>query len=234
MSVYSEIYFHKKEREERYNAYGVLHPEMKADEVVWRVNNDLDFEKYAVNTVVEDGDDILVLVNKYFSLPSDYVPSDLVEADGVLMRRVTAEAYERMKNQAKAEGFSVSVSSAYRSIDEQIAVYKRFLEKDPQEIVDKTVARPCHSEHHTGLAIDVQGSIPGGRNIHLTPEAKWVRENCHRFGFILRYLPETTEITGYASEPWHLRFVGEEVSRDITEKNINTFEEYCERYIKNK
>ena len=67
-----------------------------------------------------------------------------------------------------------------------------------------------------------------------TPEGPWVRDNCHRFGFILRYLPEIEEITGYASEPWHLRYIGVEESTDMKEKNIASFEEYRERYLKGK
>lgn len=229
--MYNEITFFKAENEERYKEYAAKNPEMRADEIVWRVNSHLDKEKYAFDVLVSGQDDLHIIVNKYFKLPDDYCPSDLVETDGQLMRKDTAKAYIQMRDAAKEEGFSISVTSAYRSIDMQRKLYNKFLLDDPAHIVDETCARPGYSEHHTGLAIDVQGSIPGGRNIIKTPEAAWVKENCYKFGFILRYLPEIVDITGYASEPWHLRYVGVEVSTDMRERNIKSFEEYRERFL---
>lgn len=229
---YKNISFFEFDNEERYKEYAVINPEMTAEEIVWRVNNNLDKEKYKFDILISDSDNLYVIVNKYFKLPEDYCPHDLVEVDGSLMRTVTANAYILMRDAAQTEGFSVSVSSAYRSIEDQQRLYNKFLLKNPAHIVDETCARPGYSEHHTGLAIDVQGSIPGGRNIGKTPEAAWVKENCHKFGFILRYLPEIVEITGYASEPWHLRYVGVQVSTDMKERNIKSFEEYKERFLK--
>lgn len=233
MQEYTTIPFADPQNEERYAAYAALHPNMAADEVVWRVNNHLDREHYTVNALVTDVDDLCLIVNKYFRLPDDYAPTDLVEVDGRVMGKVTAEAYVQMRDTAKAEGFSVSVSSAYRSIADQQAIYAKFLaEEGSVEEVDKTCARPGHSEHHTGLAIDVQGRIPGGHNIVGTPEAAWVKENCHRFGFILRYQPEIVDVTGYASEPWHLRYVGVDISTDMKDRGIKSLEEYRERVWK--
>lgn len=231
---YSKIEFYVPENQERYNMFSALNPDMEAEEIVWRVNNNLDKEKYQFDVEVSDGNDLYVIVNKYFKLPPDYCPSDLVEVDGSLMRKETAEAYAKMRDTAREEGFSIRVTSAYRSIEEQQSLYNKFLLDDPAEVVDETCARPCYSEHHTGLAVDVEGSIEGGRNISKTPEAKWVKDNCHTFGFILRYLPEIVEITGYASEPWHLRYIGVEASMDMKEKNIKSFEEYRERFLKTK
>ena len=232
MAVYSKIEFSIPENEERYNQYASNNKDMDAEEVVWRVNNNLDKEKYKFDVNVADGDDLYVIVNKYFKLPQDYCPKDLVEVDGSLIRKEAAEAYIKMRDAAKKEGFFIRVTSAYRSIEDQQKLYEKFTLSEGKEHVDETCARPCYSEHHTGLAVDVEGSIKGGRNICKTPEAAWVRENCHKFGFILRYLPETVEITGYASEPWHLRYIGIAASSDMTKKNIKSFEEYKERFLK--
>ena len=229
---YSEIPFSYPENEQRYAEYASLNPGMCAEDVVWRVNNNLDKEKYKFDIPVSGYDDLYIIVNKYFKLSSDYCPPDLVEADGCLMRSFVAEAYMRMRDAASAEGFSVSVTSAFRSCKDQENIYNRMLADSTVEEVDKTCARPCYSEHQTGMAIDVQGSIPGGRNIHKTPEAAWVVENCCKFGFILRYLPEIVEITGYASEPWHLRYIGTEASLDMKKKGIQSFEEYKERFLR--
>ena len=203
---YSNISFFESDNEERYKKYAIMNPEMNEEEIVWRVNNNLDKERYKFDVIVSDCNNLYVIVNKYFKLPEDYCPPDLVEVDGSLMREAVAEAYIKMRDTAQKEGFSIRVTSAYRSIEDQQKLYNKFLLNDSKEVVDETCARPCYSEHHTGLAVDVEGSIKGGRNISKTPEAKWVRENCHKFGFILRYLPEIVEITGYASEPWHLLF----------------------------
>ena len=230
---YTAIPFAEPQNQERYTAYAALHSDMAADEVVWRVNNHLDREYYTVNELVTDLDDPCFIVNKYFRLPDDFVPADLVEVDGSPMCRVTADAYVKMRDAAKAEGLSLSVSNAYRSLALQQETYAKFLALEGSvEETDKTCARPGHSEHHTGLALDVQGSIPGGRNIGKTPEGPWVRENCHRFGFILRYQPEIVDVTGYASEPWHLRYVGTEISNDMKNRGIKSLEEYRERVWK--
>ena len=231
---YSTIAFFNPENAERYKEYAAINPDMKADEIVWRVNNNLDKEKYNFDVPVFDYNNSYIIVNKYFKLPEDYCPPDLVNADGCLMRKDTADAYTRMRDAADSEGFSISVTSAYRSVNEQKMLYDKFLRDDPASVVDETCARPCYSEHHTGMAIDVQGSIPGPRNISNTPEAAWIKENCFKFGFIIRYLPEIVEITGYASEPWHLRYVGVDVSTDMRERNIKSFEEYSERFLKTK
>ena len=228
----SQIPFFDIENVERYAQYGANHPDMAADEVVWRVNNHLDKEKYGFDVLVEDCHSLYVLVNKYFKLPDDFCPKDLVDVDGILMRSDAALAFTQMRDKAKAEGFSINAVNAYRSLEEQQNMYDYFCSTQSPELADASCARPGYSEHHTGLAIDIEGSIPGGRNIHKTPEAAWVRKNCYQYGFIVRYLPETVEITGSMAEPWHLRYVGKEVSRDMREKNINTFEEYRERFLK--
>lgn len=227
---FSNIYFYIPQNEERYINYAGLNPEMDAEDVVWQVNNYLDKEKYSFDVPVSDFDDPCLIVNKFFKLPLDYVPNGLTEVDGALMCQNVAEAYIKMRDAAKKEGYSIKVTSAYRSSDEQMATYNRFLETLTPKEVDQSVARPGHSEHQTGLAVDIEGSIPGGRNIHLTPEAKWLKDNSYKFGFILRYLPETTFITGYASEPWHFRYVGVDISTDIYNKGIKTLEEYVQRF----
>lgn len=223
----------KIENEKRYQEYALKNPEMNREEVVWRVNNNLDKEKYCADILVTDTDSLFVIVNKYYKLPLDYKPFDLVEVDGALMRKIVAEAYIKMRDTAKSEGFRIKVTSAFRSAEVQQATYNKFLVGSTVEEVDKTVARPGYSEHQTGLAVDIEGSIEGGRNISKTPEAAWLKENCYKFGFILRYQPEIVDITGYASEPWHFRYVGVEVSYDMKEKNIMSFEEYRERFLNN-
>jgi len=229
---YLKLSYFNEKNSERYEEYASIHTDMTAEEVVWRVNVNLDKEKYCFDVPVSGYDNPYIIVNKHFKLPEDYCPPDLVMVDERLMRKATADAYIRMRDAAKSEGFNIKVTSAYRSIDVQKTLYEKRLINAPASVVDETCARPGYSEHHTGMAIDIQGSIPGGDNIAKTPEAAWVRENCFKYGFIIRYLPETVEITGYASEPWHLRYVGEEVSMDMQAKGIKSFEEYAAKFLK--
>lgn len=234
VSNYSKIDFFIAENEERYKEYADINPYMDVDEIVWRVNNHLDKGKYQFIEEVSNGDDICVIVNKYFKLPDSYCPSELIESDGLLMRKEVAENFIKMRDEARKEGFFLKITSAYRSIEEQKSIYEERISMDTVAIVDETCARPGHSEHHTGLAIDVEWPVPEGTELSQTPETAWVRENGPRFGFIVRYLPETVEITGYASEPWHLRYIGVQASVDMKEKNITSFEEYRERFLRRK
>jgi len=227
---FSDVYFYIPQNEQRYKDYACLNPNMDTEDVVWHVNSYLDKEKYSFDVEVTNFDDPCIIVNKFYKLPLDYCPKDLTTADGIEMRKNAAEAYIKMKEAAKSEGYSICVTSAFRSAKTQQETYDKFLETLTPKEVDESVARPGYSEHQTGLAVDIEGSIPGGRNIHLTPEAKWLKDNSYKFGFILRYLPETTFITGYASEPWHFRYVGVDISTDIHNKNIKTLEEYVQRY----
>lgn len=94
---------------------------------------------------------------------------------------------------------------------------------DGKQMADKYVAKAGFSEHQTGLAIDLTNEdryfVKG------TNEAEWLENNCYKYGFIIRYPEGKESITGVAYEPWHIRYVGEEVSRYIYENNI-TLEEY--------
>lgn len=101
------------------------------------------------------------------------------------------------------------VRSAYRSYDEQADVYAYWVALLGQEQADLISARPGHSEHQLGLAVDVAGpSCDGWDCFGDTPEGRWVAANAHRYGFIIRYPEGGTPVTGYAYEPWHLRYVG--------------------------
>jgi D-alanyl-D-alanine carboxypeptidase len=93
------------------------------------------------------------------------------------------------------------------------------------------VALPGKSEHALGLALDLISNQYSelDEKQQTTAEAKWLAENCYKYGFILRYPPEKTNITGIVYEPWHYRYVGEEHAAKITERGI-TLEEYIQEY----
>ena len=178
-------------------------------------------------------DDNLTLVNKTYKLDKDYEPDDLVTVNSnyvthgnVTMRAEAYRAFEQMRETAKAEGLTLNISTAYRSYSTQKRLYTGYLNSSSQKVVDTFSARPGHSEHQLGVAADFAAGQKRLENFTGTPEQKWMQENAYKFGFILRYLPDKVDITGYKYESWHYRYVG-----NIAEKIKNSglcLEEYLE------
>ena len=229
---YEKLDYYKAFNLDRYEEYADANPNMSVEDVVWRVNANLDMPMYESDIIVSGYDNLKMIVNKYYKVPEGYRPPDLEKFDGHELRKVAGEAYERMRDAAKAEGYSIHIVSGYRSVEYQSNLYNRYLAEDTPENVDRYSARPGYSEHHTGLAMDIFGTNCSElRDFENSPEYPWVRDNCHKYGFIIRYLEETESITGYESEPWHLRYVGTDVSTDMKEKGINNYEEYYAKYV---
>ena len=151
--------------------------------------------------------------------------------DGQSITPATADAYKRMKADAAAQGLSILAASTYRSVEYQQNLYNSYLNSDPREVVDTYSARAGYSEHHTGMAIDFIGSFGSLNDFENTPEYPWVRDNCHRYGFIIRYTTANQWITGYKNEPWHLRYIGVDAATDMKVKGVSSFEEYRVKYI---
>ena len=159
--------------------------------------------------------DGVLVVNKTYSLPADYYPGGLTsECDA---------AYDQMKAAAAKEGLSLYISSGFRSYDTQDVIYNRYVANDGKANADRYSARPGHSEHQTGLAIDLNGVSDSFGD---TAEGKWVAAHAHEYGFILRYPKGKEAQTGYMYEPWHIRYVGVEVATKIFESDGQCLEEY--------
>ncbi len=164
----------------------------------------------------------MILVNKQYGLPQDYVPSDLTPvnvtfAEGVVeskkqMRAEAARALEDMFAAAKEDGIELLGISGYRSYYTQKKIYEKRLEEAGEKHVSRYNAKPGHSEHQTGLAMDVgvEGYTDLTERFANTPAYRWLKKNAHLYGFIIRYPENGEEETGYAFEPWHVRYVGEE------------------------
>ena len=197
---------------------------------MWQVNANLDKPFYGYDVPVEDISDPLVIVNKYYKVDSAQEP-ELTTADGYSMTPATAKAYLKMKKAAADEGLSILAASTYRSVEYQKNLYNSYLNSDPREVVDTYSARAGYSEHHTGMAIDFIGSFGSLNDFENTPEYPWVRDNCHRYGFIIRYTAANQWITGYKNEPWHLRYIGVDAATDMKAKGVSSFEEYRVKYI---
>ncbi len=188
-----------------------------------------------VSTLTEDDGNLLVLVNKEYTVARDYYPTDMVDIDGSLstnqnlkVKREAYDAYLKMLKDAQAEGLNFCICSAYRSFEAQERLYYNSLASNGREYTDKMFAYPGRSEHHTGYAIDItSASMNWGlsQNYADYPDGAWITEHCTDYGFIIRYPKGKEDITGYMYEPWHIRYVGVDIAREITEAGI-TFEEY--------
>lgn len=170
-----------------------------------------------------------VVVNKKRALnPTSYAPTDLVSVgNNQQLRKEAADALATMIAAAKTEGLSISALSGYRSYSRQETVYANEVKNYGQAVADTESAKPGHSEHQTGWAVDVGG---GGCGIEdcfgTTAEGKWVAAHAYEYGFIVRYTAAKQEITGYRAEPWHIRYIGTELSAEMHKQNVITLEEF--------
>ena len=164
----------------------------------------------------------ILIASKDYPLPATYALGE---------DPVAREAFTKMASEAALSNFNLEAFSTYRSFEYQTELYERYVARDGKEKADRYSARPGYSEHQTGLAFDI-GEV-NYEQYYATAEfgeteaGKWVAENAHRFGFIMRYPLGKEEITGYMHEAWHFRYVGPEIAKEIFEKNI-TLEEYLE------
>lgn len=155
----------------------------------------------------------ILLVNKKYALPSTYNPG---------IDPTASAALKKLQAAANSVGHNIPLLSGFRSYSRQKTLYNNYAARDGYEKADTYSARPGHSEHQSGLAFDV-GAIDDYYGT--TPAGQWLAENCHKYGFIIRYLKGKEHITGYKYEPWHIRYVGESHSTKIHNLGI-TLEEY--------
>ncbi len=159
--------------------------------------------------------DGILIANKSYSLPSSYNPGGLTND--------TYNAFTSLSQAAAVDGLNIYISSGFRSYESQEQIYNNYVYWNGQATADTFSARPGHSEHQTGLAIDVNtidDSFAG------TPEAIWLENHCHEYGFIIRYPQGKQEITGYKYEPWHIRYVGKDMAQKLKDKATQTGDPY--------
>lgn len=207
-----------------------------------KLKNHLLDETITVNSkgekVVTNPDDILVVSNKERNLPENYKPKDLVipnvpfpfeeNVEKKYMRKEAAEALEQLFRDAKKADLQLYAMSGFRSYERQKDVFAQNVKKLGEETARRVSATPGQSEHQTGLAMDVTSpeiDFKLTTEFEKTREGKWVLENSHKYGFIIRYPKGKEAITGYDYEPWHLRYVGKEHAAYMKEHNL-TLEEY--------
>lgn len=159
--------------------------------------------------------DGVVIANKTYGLPSTY---------GNGLTNETSANFNNMVTSAAAAGISLYNVSGYRSYYDQQYIYNNYVKRDGQAEADRYSARAGHSEHQTGMAIDVNSLY---QSFEYTPEGIWLNNNCYKYGFIIRYPKGKENITGYMFEPWHVRYVGVDLATKLYNNgDWITIEEY--------
>lgn len=187
---------------------------------------------------VPDPGSLLVLVDHDRYLPPDWVPPDLIETqvpfvfDGPspkrLLRAEAAAALARLVAAAHRDGVEIVGISGFRSEQAQRTLFDGYVAERGRVAASVISARPGHSEHQTGLAIDVTGedhSCQASDCFADTTEALWLAEHAFTFGWLVRYPPGAEQVTGYQAEPWHLRYVGPTVGAELQRRGL-TFDQY--------
>jgi zinc D-Ala-D-Ala carboxypeptidase len=185
---------------------------------------------------IDDPSSYWVVVNKLRPLdPQDFAADDLVPVPipyvyAPTLRASAATAVVKIFDDFEQEtGLTMQAQSAYRSYGAQVGTYNGWVSRLGQKGADLTSARPGHSEHQTGLAIDIS-ALPAECSLKQcfadTPQGKWLAKHAWEYGFILRYPEGMTDITGYEFEPWHYRFVGKSLAKEMYETKTATLEEF--------
>ena len=202
------------------------HPELEENSAIFDWLVDACYQKF------------LFLVNKEFQIPTTYYPNILLYKseyseciqDGNISSEVLS-SWIALRDYMRSKGFYIEIESAYRSSEIQRKIYEENKEKYGEEHAEIFVAKPRHSEHETGLAIDVcmkKDEIWINEfDTRLSDFYQFLHQVCARFGFILRYPNGKEEITGYHYEPWHLRYIGSPRTAQYIMEHHLTLEEYC-------
>jgi D-alanyl-D-alanine carboxypeptidase len=182
----------------------------------WEYPND-------IKETTRSGNDLLVLVNKEYKLPSTYVPSDLTKVgenvirrgDNYYLRSILINNLKDLVTQAKSEGIDLSIVSGYRSYQTQANTYQYWVNYNNGCVAcaDRISARAGHSQHQLGTALDFSSNEVNdalGIKFGDTQASKWLQENAYKYGFVLSFPKGYESITGYSYEPWHYRYIGKE------------------------
>lgn len=228
-----------KNRLDRYLNY--LNKNNKSiDNIITDVNSNIDYDFYTNIQKTDLSKDYLIITNKFYKLDNSYKHPNLVTMEntytrvsGSKLEKTTYDAFKKLCDDAKKQGYYIVNTSAYRSYETQNYIYNNYKAENGLAWADSYSARPGHSEHQTGLALDVGTASTTLSTFENTKEFTWMKNNAHKYGFILRYPKGKDYITGYNYEPWHYRYVGIKEATHIYENDL-TFEEYYAYYVENK
>ena len=225
-NIISINYFNEKNLKRYIDYY--QNQNLDIETTITYVNIGLDNKYYSNIINIENGNDIKVLVNKYNKLNSKYVPKDLETISAKYgngkLRSEARIAFEKMCSDAKKDNIKIYSGSSYRSYSYQLNLYNNYVKIDGIEETDTYAARAGHSEHQTGLAVDILNSKWDYIDEN-NKEYTWLVNNSYKYGYILRYPKGKEKITGYIYEPWHYRYLGIDLATIINDQDI-TYDEY--------
>ncbi|MCM0583187.1 M15 family metallopeptidase [Weissella diestrammenae] len=172
---------------------------------------------------------LLLAVNKKHPLPTDYNPyggsSTSNNADGAGLRPEVKTAKDALISAMQQAGFHISNHvSGFRSYAYQSQLYQNYVSAQGQAKADTFSARPGYSEHQSGLAFDLlgnDGQLPTDDRMYA-----WLQEHAHKYGFIIRFPRDSSDVTGYQGEEWHVRYIGEKFATEMYNKHIKTLEAF--------
>lgn len=239
ISLLEQKYFLEKNLED-YKEYINKNNETDYAKVISIVNVHANHKWYQLELNTNEDLGMLMNVNKFYALSETYTPENLKNIDLTYAydeegkNKLIDYAYDKfleLWQAANDQGFYLMVTSSYRDYESQKEIYDYRVSTWGERKADETAARPGHSEHQTGLVIDMTSKTePLADSFTDSKAYKWLKENAYKYGFIERYPEGKTYLTGYNPESWHWRYVGLEAAKTMHDENI-TFDEYYAFYV---
>ena len=220
----------------QYIEYSNNNSSASTDKVIAVVNVGANKNWYDDVEVTDVSKDNLMIVNKFYGLPSDYEPELVLVSStyAYANKYVSVDIYDDlvgMLEAARDDGFTLVVSQGYRSYADQEETYNNYKSSYSTSEADEFVARPGHSEYQTGLGVDIEPYNKKVEDVTQSPEHKWLIDNAYKYGFILRYEEGKEDITGFEANDWRFRYVGRNAALQMHDKDL-TFDEYYQYYVK--
>ena len=223
---------------DRYLKYYEDNKDLELNEIITRINSNLDYTFYDDATKADISKGMYTLVNKFYYLEEDFKPENIITVtneytrDTARLNKLAYENFVKMADAAKEEGLTLKITTGYRDYYFQRTLYNNYVRSDGVKLADTYSARPGFSEHQLGYSADLTNkNIVGFDKFEYTEEYKWLQDNAYKYGFIMRYPKDKEYITGYQFESWHYRYVGNDIAKYIYENNI-TYEEYYAYFLR--
>lgn len=219
-----------------YLTYKKAYPTTPYSDIVAYVNTNRDREFYVDTVETDVSKNETMMVNKYYMLPESFEPANLESIplsyafQGIKLAKPALEAFEKMCDDAKKSGYTIVANGGYRTYQRQNELWTDYKDDYGLDYADKVAARAGASEHQTGLAVNVVDYDDPATSFDKTAAYKWMKAHAHEYGFIQRYPNGKSEITGFAFEPGHYRYVGVEAATAVQNLGL-TYEEYYAFYI---